>query len=162
MDTEDIAIRVDVLAPGRFRWRKYKQHIDLGLVRNGLQDARKKQLVSGGAVKGWMLTHEGVKEATKLLPELADHQTQVRISSEQRIWETRERARLQAEPSFQLALENGAASLQPREILRLFRIDEYVSPDRRAERLRRFTSAFQDDAPMKRVIHELVRSLSNE
>lgn len=162
VDTENIAVESDKLAPGRFRWRKFKEHIDLGLVRNGLQDARKKRLVDGGAHRGWVLTLEGVQEASTLLPLLADPSTRQRIATEQRQWEARERTRLHAEPAFHIALEQGVASVTRRDALRLFKLDEYASPERRAERLRRFALSFTDDPELGRVVGELIRRLQNE
>lgn len=162
VDTENVAIEADKLAPGRFRWRKFKQHIDLGLVRNGLQDARKKQLVDGGAHRGWVLTATGLQEANKLLPELADTSTRNRVSSEQRQWEARERSRLLSEPAFRTAVEQGVAALSKRDVLRLFKLDEYASAERRSERLRRFALSFTDDPELGRVVGELIRRLENE
>lgn len=162
IDTEDVAIKSDELAPGRFRWRKFKEHIDLGLVRNGLQDARKKGLAAGGALRGWTLTDAGIAEARSLLPQVSDPSTRERMAIEQRQWETRERTRLLAEPSFRLALESGVESLTKRDILRLFRLDEYASKERTAERTRRFSGAFVDDPRMKRTLTDLIRRLENE
>jgi hypothetical protein len=162
VDTEDVAMKADELAPGRFRWRKFKEHIDLGLVRNGLQDARKKGLTAGGALRGWALTEIGTREARSLLPRVSDDPTRERLATEQRQWETRERTRLLAEPSFRLALETGADSLTKRDILRLFKLDEYASTERTAERTRRFSTAFADDQKMKRILKQLIRRLENE
>lgn len=157
IDTENVAIEADKLSPGRFRWRKFKEHIDLGLVRNGLQDARKKKLVSGGALRGWVLTPVGMKEASDLLPQLADSATRERVATDQRQWEARERARLLAEPMFQVALEQGVNALSEREVLRLFKLDEYTSHERRAERLRRFSVTFTDDTELGRAVGEMIR-----
>lgn len=162
MDTEDIAILADELAPGRFRWRKFKEHIDLGLVRNGLQDARKKGLTTGGARHGWILTEEGVTESRVLLPRVSDRLTRERLAVEQRKWETRERTRLLAEPSFRLALESGVDVLTKRDVLRLFRLDEYASSERIMERTRRFLGTFVDDPAMKRTLNDLIRRLEDE
>jgi hypothetical protein len=157
VDTEFVAVEADKISPGRFRWRKFKDHIDLGLVRNGLQDARKKKLVSGGALQGWVLTPAGMKEASELLPQLSDVSTRRRIATEQRQWEARERARLLVEPTFQVALEQGANALTERDVLRLFKLDEYTSRERRAERLRRFSVTFADDPELGPIVGELIR-----
>jgi hypothetical protein len=162
IDTENVAIEADRLAPGRFRWRKFKEHIDLGLVRNGLQDARKKRLVDGGAHRGWVLTAAGMQEASTLLPELADPSTRERVATEQRQWESRERTRLLAEPAFHVAVQQGAAAVKTRDALRLFKLDEYTSTERRSERLRRFALLFTDDPELGRVVGELIRRLQNE
>src|SRR5258706_12932137 len=61
VDTEDVAVRVHELAPGRFSWRKYTDQINLELVRVALSDACKggEALVSGTGRTGWSLTAAG-------------------------------------------------------------------------------------------------------
>lgn len=162
VDTEDVAVRVDELAPGRFRWRKYRQHIDLGLVRNGLQDARKKSLAGGGALKGWTLTPLGLAEATELLPNVAGSEAQVRMSSEQRAWLARERSRLIGEPALQAASSEGVGAIPDREILRLFKLDEYASDAQRSDRIRRFSAAFKNDVELGPLIRQLAERLNND
>lgn len=160
VDTEEIAIEADKLSPGRFRWRKFKEHIDLGLVRNGLQDARKKELVSGGALKGWLLTTAGQSEAVELLPSIADPDTQIRITSAQRQWEARERSRILGEPALIAALDRGPEAVSERDIFRLFKIDEYATTANRAERIRKLLDAFENDIELGPVIRTLAERLS--
>lgn len=68
VDTEDVAIKANEIAPGRFCWRKYPDQINLELVRVFLSDAKKPNkgvFVSGSGRKGWTLTPEGLKWAKK-------------------------------------------------------------------------------------------------
>jgi len=41
VDTEDIAVKANEIAPGRFSWRKYKDQINIETVRKRLWDAAK-------------------------------------------------------------------------------------------------------------------------
>jgi hypothetical protein len=41
VDTEDIAVKANQIAPGRFAWRKYPDQINIDTVRKRLWDARK-------------------------------------------------------------------------------------------------------------------------
>lgn len=159
VDTEDIALAADKLAPGRFRWRKYPEHIDLGLVRNGLQDARKLGLTAGGALKGWTLTDEGRHQIEALAVPAIRDVARERVSLEQRAWMTRERSRLLKEPAFLRAVKEGVGALTEREILKLFRIDEYVPADKRAARLKQFSSAFSDDGDLGPMISAMERRI---
>ncbi len=64
VDTEDIAVRANQLAPGAFTWRKYPEQIDLDGVRVALHDAAKDRyghLVEGSVRSGWSLTLAGVE-----------------------------------------------------------------------------------------------------
>ena len=64
MDTEDIAVKVDEMAPERFGWRKYSDRIDLDSVRVALRDAKKPKnggLLIGNNTDGWMLSPAGMR-----------------------------------------------------------------------------------------------------
>ena len=64
IDREDIAIKVNELAPGRFNWRKYTENIDLDAVGVALRDAKKlknRNLLVGSNIQGWMLSPAGIK-----------------------------------------------------------------------------------------------------
>ncbi len=41
VDTEDVAIKANELAPGRFSWKKYPTQVNLEVVRVYLSDAKK-------------------------------------------------------------------------------------------------------------------------
>ncbi len=64
VDSEDVAVHVNDLAPGKFSWRKYPEYIDLQVVNQSLQDARRERngsLVTGSSSKGWMLSATGME-----------------------------------------------------------------------------------------------------
>ena len=64
VDTEDVAVKANELAPGRFTWRKYKDQINIEIVRAFLSDAKKPKygcLLTGAGKNGWMLTEAGVQ-----------------------------------------------------------------------------------------------------
>ena len=159
VDTEDVAIRADELSPGRFRWRKYKEHVDLGLVRNGLQDARKKHLVNGGALDGWRLTVEGAEEARRLALHDSILSKQHRLTPEQKQWRARERERLIREPAYREAMVGGLESVTPANIMRFFKFDEYLPDDKRTERIRRLLIAFEEDQDLHSVIQHFAKRL---
>lgn len=160
VDTEDVAIRADALSPDRFRWRKYREHVDLGLVRNGLQDARKRDLVRGGAIAGWTLTEEGIREAKALLSKVEGAAARPRLTSQQRAWMSREKSRLLAEEAFRTLHASGMAAVSDRAILRFFRIDEYVTGDARQEKVDRLVRAFEDDDELSGAVKQLAERIS--
>ena len=64
VDREDVALKVNDIAPGRFNWRKYPDRIDLDAVGSALRDAKKTQngeLLVGNNSTGWMLSPAGLK-----------------------------------------------------------------------------------------------------
>lgn len=63
VDTEDAAVRCHELAPDLFSWQKYKEQINLELVRVSLSDAKKAKnggLLSGSGREGWRLSSRGL------------------------------------------------------------------------------------------------------
>src|SRR5438128_1542724 len=63
IDTEDIAHKCHELAPSMFSWQKYKDQINLELVRVSLSDAKKEKngrLLSGSGREGWRLSSMGL------------------------------------------------------------------------------------------------------
>jgi hypothetical protein len=72
-DTEDIAVKANEIAPGRFSWRKYKDQINIDTVRKRLWDATKHEkgaYLIGTEKGGWLVTEIGCQfaeaNATKL------------------------------------------------------------------------------------------------
>ena len=65
IDHEDVAVKANELAPGRFTWRKYKNQINIKNISAFLWDARKPKnggYLIGTDVDGWMLTEQGLKQ----------------------------------------------------------------------------------------------------
>ena len=65
-DTEDVAVKVNELAPGRYTWRKYRDQINIEIIRAFLSDAKKSKygaLLNGTGSVGWLLTEAGLEFA---------------------------------------------------------------------------------------------------
>ena len=60
LNTEDIAQKANKVSPNSFTWKKYKDQIDLSLIKVSLYQAKKKQLISGSEKNGWMLDTKGL------------------------------------------------------------------------------------------------------
>jgi hypothetical protein len=82
---EDIAVKVNELAPGRFNWRKYPEQIDLEIVAVSLRDAKKVKngtLLLGNNAQGWMLSPAGLRWVRAIdLSVLEDTETKYRKGS---------------------------------------------------------------------------------
>src|SRR5690349_6049426 len=73
VDTEDVAVKVNALAPGRFTWRKYPDQINLELVRVRLSEAKKPGrhgLLLGSGAGGWLLSPKGLAFARSRVQDL--------------------------------------------------------------------------------------------
>lgn len=159
IDPEDIAIAADKIAPSKFRWKKYTKQIDLELINNGLRDAKKRRWLVGSAPKGWSATEDGVKEAKRIQLEQGHPAFHLRLTNQQRLWVTRERGRLLREDAFAKVKRGDVELVSEREVLKFFRIDEYVIGPSRLERVDRLRRSFENDKKLREVIEILAEKV---
>ena len=164
-DTEDIAVKANAIAPGRFTWRKYKEQINIETVRKRLWDATKADkggYLIGSERDGWLLTQTGLKFCKKHLRLLNNTDTSTtRHSQREQTWISRERLRMLAEPAYQKFASGQIKSISPVEAERFFRVDDYVVGAARKTKVARSIAAFSADPQLgeaTRRVAELVRS----
>ena len=78
IETEDIAVKSNELAPGRFTWKNFRNQINIENVRTFLSDAKKPKngaFLLGAGKDGWILTEAGLAFATKRVKDLDAVQT---------------------------------------------------------------------------------------
>lgn len=160
-DTEDIAIKANDLAPGRFGWRKYKEQINIDAVRKRLWDATKPEkgaYLIGSEKTGWRLTKAGFDFANRRIG--AGNMTQlnrVPASQAERAAQTREIKRMMNEDAFQKMRLGQTASITKSEAERFFRIDDYVTGKARTAKIERFRIIAADDSELAQAIDVLSR-----
>ncbi len=154
MDTEDVAMQVHRIAPGRFSWRKYPDQVNLELIRVALSDAAKPSngpLVAGRGRTGWSLTARGQRWAEQNARDLLGRGSlgqgvARRAGSVDEGRRQRERARAIASEAW----SEWSPGRNPRAITReaaaeVFRIDRYVVGRSREMKVNRLREMFQDD-----------------
>jgi hypothetical protein len=152
LDTEDIAVKANELAPGRFAWRKYKDQINLELVRVYLSAVKKKSkggMVAGSGKTGWTLTSAGrawVRGPGEAFlagsgPRQQAESTHATSPTEAR--RHRERARMQATQAWSRWTRQ--EDISPREAAEVFRIDTYARGRIRDLKVGRVRVMFEDD-----------------
>jgi hypothetical protein len=164
-DTEDIAVKANEIAPGRFTWRKYKEQINIETVRKRLWDATKVDkggYLVGSERDGWLLTQIGLNFCKKNLRSLkASESLSNRRSQREQTWICRERIRMLAEAAYQKFSSQQMTTITPVEAERFFRVDDYVVGAARKTKVVRSIAAFATDPLLgeaTRRIAELVRS----
>jgi hypothetical protein len=164
-DTEDIAIKANEIAPGRFTWRKYKEQINIETVRKRLWDATKAEkggFLVGSERDGWLLTQTGLKFCKKHLRLLkVSDGSSTRRSQREQTWISRERVRMLAESAYQKFAAGQMTTITPVEAERFFRVDDYVVGTARKTKIERSIAAFAADPLLgeaTRRVAELVRS----
>jgi hypothetical protein len=172
VDTEDIAVKAHELAPGFFSWRKYRNQINLELVRVVLSNAKKclyGRLLSGSGREGWRLSPHGVEwiasKGDKLLREGFAPIDRERLSagSVDAVRKRRERSRIFSSAAWKSWSEQKTISL--RDARNLFRIDEYATNKILDNKVVRLRSQFEDDkqiSPFIRKAAELILSSKEE
>lgn len=164
-DTEDIAVKANEIAPGRFAWRKYKEQINIETVRKRLWDATKAEkggYLVGSERDGWLLTQTGFKFCRKHLRSLkVSAEKAPRRSQREKTWITRERVRMLAEFAYRKFAAGQLKSITPVEAERFFRVDDYVIGHARKTKIERSIAAFTADPLLgdaTKKLAELVRS----
>jgi hypothetical protein len=167
IDTEDVAVRVNQLAPGRFTWSKYPDQINLELVRVFLSDAKKGDtaLVAGSGRTGWTLTPAGLRwasqNATKLLKEDVSRERDGRLagSVDQGRWR-RERARVRATTAW-AKWSSGDNAITAREARDVFRMDLYAVARMRDIKVARLMSMFDEQSDLGPFIRAMANAVSS-
>ena len=141
-DTEDIAIKANELAPGRFTWRKYSDQINIDTVRKRLWDATKPEKGSyliGSERAGWRLTKAGFDFASRRIKKLSTSTlSKPRKSKEESASQTREIKRLVQEDAFLKFRSGRQDEITRSDAERFFRIDDYVTGKSRVAKIERF------------------------
>jgi len=115
IDTEDIAVKANELAPGRFNWRKYRDQISIDAVRKRLWDASRLQkggYLLGSERDGWALTPAGLSFANAKHGVLAKaNLTRTPLNTKERNLIKRERERMLSSDAFAKFLSNQADTI---------------------------------------------------
>lgn len=150
VDREDIAIKVNDLAPGRFNWRKYPQNIDLDAVGVALRDAKKEKngaLLIGNNSMGWMLSPAGVEwieQNTYRSHEVLQEQPASRRNSYLAELET-ECVRMRNTRAYSLYTSNRREEITARDFQQFTRVNEYFQTKARQKRYAVISNAVVND-----------------
>jgi hypothetical protein len=156
LDAEDIAVKANTLAPGRFAWRKYPDQINIRHVFKALFDATKSGYILGSARKGWMLSENGLAFSCKHLNDLAGVDLSRKAQSvAERQWERREHARMLNDPAFLKFQETGSDNISMGQAEAFFRLDDYVVGQARERKIVRIINAFGGDAELGAAVQAL-------
>lgn len=168
VDTEDVAVRANQLAPGRFSWRKYPEQINLEIVRVYLSDAKEKAgLVVGSGRTGWSLTPAGLKWARttskKILgQDLSRSRDEVSGGSvDERRWR-RERARLLSTSAWERWTTGSKEDVDAKQAAEVFRIDSYAEGRMRTMKITRLRSLFAEDSELLPFLEAMAQILERQ
>lgn len=151
VDTEDVAMKVNSLVPNVFVWKKYPDQINLKLIEAFLYDAKKErcgELLMGTSRQGWRLSPKGIdwlrNKGTKYLQGIdagIDNNLAVAGTDPHRV--EREKKRLLNSNAWQNWTHG--QKLQNRDVLLLFRVDEYTNESMLDTKIARMKALFIND-----------------
>ncbi len=149
VDTEDIAVKANEIAPGRFTWRKYRDQINIENVRTFLSDAKKQKnggYLRGAGKDGWFLTESGFEFAKGRVANLEDVDlSRERLSAKDKKWLQHERERMLGSEAFAKFSAGMDAAISVQEADSFFRLDVYVTGKAREDKIIRSLNAFRSD-----------------
>ena len=166
VDREDVAIKVNDIAPGQFNWRKYPERIDLDAVGGQLRNAKKTQnggLVVGNNTKGWMLSPAGLKwiktvDLGATDDELPAKHRKTSISANQEL----ERNRLLNTNAYNLFIEGKSEAITIQDFYEFARVNEYFQIKTRQRRYAIIANAVSDDETLSELWNLLQTKFSKE
>ena len=166
VDREDVAIKVNDIAPGQFNWRKYPERIDLDAVGGQLRNAKKTQnggLVVGNNTKGWMLSPAGLKwvqtvDLGAVDDELLAKHRKASISANQEL----ERNRLLNTKAYNLFVEGKSEEITVQDFYEFVRVNEYFQIKTRQRRYVIIANAVSDDETLSKLWDLLQKKFSQE
>lgn len=167
VDTEDVAMKAEELAPGRFTWRKYPQQINLELVRVHLSEVKGDShgsLLRGSGVRGWTLTSNGLTWALRNASS-AEPQAQVRRQNRDRGGSVdtkrmdREKSRITSTSAWR-KWPNEAASITRIEAEQIFRLDSHATAELRSEKIERLKKTLNGVPELESFIEFVARKIA--
>ena len=163
IDTEDVAMKVNQLAPGRFTWRKYRDQINIEKVRTSLSDAKKAKngaYILGTHIKGWLLSEDGLKFSEHRVADLegADISREP-MSNNERLWRNREKKRMLFSYAYEIAKIKGIGFVTHQDAEEFFNVNDYVVGKARERKLVRILNTFGNDTDLGWVINALAEKV---
>ena len=159
VDIEDIAVKANQLAFGRFAWRKYPNQINIDHVGSALREAKKPKngsLLLGSSKEGWLLTERGLAFAEGRAQDLSNAGlAREALSPKERSWRRNERIHMLADVAFLKSQSLGIESVTSHEAESFFRVNDYVTGKACERKLTRILNTFGDDPELGQVVRQL-------
>ena len=163
VDTEDIAVKTNEMAPGRFAWRKYPDQINLQNVGKRLSDAKnldKGGYIIGSYIDGWILSENGLEFCNKRVKDLEGANiSRPPLNKKEMAWLRHEKTRMLTTIAFEKVNNKNPDAVTAQEAETFFRLDDYVTGKARERKLDRIINAFREDPDLNEVIEILTKKV---
>jgi hypothetical protein len=166
VDTEDVAVKANEMANGRFAWKKYPDQINIELIRVNLSNAKKPSngsYLHGSGNEGWQLSKSGLKFAKDRIRHLKNADLSRKpVDKKEIAWRRQEKSRMIGTTAFKKVSLNNEDTVTAQEAEAFFRIDDYVTGKAREIKLTRIVNAFGDDSDLGKAIKTLAEKVRNK
>lgn len=156
VDTEDVAVKANEIAPGLFTWKKYKDQISFDHVRRQLCEARLSQngdLLIGSVKHGWQLTKKGQTYAKKEVERLVSSSMRTaRLDNKEQMRLRMEKERLRSTNAYSKFYSHELDGVTTAEAFAFFRIDEYVPAHVQESKILRIVNNFSLDTEFSELV----------
>ncbi len=161
VDTEDIAIKSNELAPNRFTWRKYPEQVNIGNVHRRLSFAKDRLgYILGSHREGWLLTRKGLNYSRKQEKKLGDIPNLLFTGmNKESSWYDREKIRMLASDAYLKLNSNNMEPVTLKEAEAFFRLDDYIIGASRENKIIRIIKHFGNDPDLQHTIRLLERKV---
>ena len=152
IDREDIAIKANEIAPGKFNWRKYPNRIDLDTVGVALRDAKKiknGELIVGNNSRGWMLSSNGSRWLSSLSK--SGYEIGLQLKEKSLVVETSqqtERERLYKTTAYELFSDGRESEITQHDFFQFARVNEYFKAKAKERRFTIVENAVASDVAL--------------
>jgi hypothetical protein len=165
VETEDIAVKANELAPGKFTWVKYPDQINIHVIKTHLWDAksaRKGSLLLGSEKEGWMLSSSGLAMARNRVAGLKHlKQAKRKLSEPERRWMRADRVRMLQSEGYRKVASGDSNSVTLEEAEAFFRLNAYIVGKARDRKILRVINVFGDDPDLGPVVRLLAEKLTS-
>ena len=135
LDTEDIALKAFKISPQSFSWKKYRDYIDLNIVKVNLYLAKKKFFISGNEKDGWMLTDKGL-DIINASKNKSQNGFKLRTLKKDKIEQNKEISRI-LDSTIYINYSEFKTKPSYRQMEEIFNVDSYVIGERRKQRIKK-------------------------
>lgn len=159
-DQEDIAVKVNEIAPGRFLWKKYKNQIDLAAVTKRLYDAKTDGKLLGSSMDGWILSEKGLEFSKKEIKYLKNVDlSRTSLNQKEKVWQNREKIRMMSTKAYERLIIDRSENIATKDAEIFFRLDEYITGMARERKLARIINTFSDDRDLGWIVKLLAEKV---
>mgnify|MGYP007008283381 CR=1 FL=1 len=167
-DVEHLAMKAAELAPSRFRWRHFRDQIDLTAVLQTLRSLEKSVKGKGSSTllvhnqdgNVWLLGPEGAEQAKAILRRLSEKRAYTApMTPQQRMLKKVEKIRLSQDPAVLKALSCQVSSITKREAYGCFRIDDFSTAPARRASVERLIGLFAEEEATSTALRAVGRRL---